>query len=207
MIQFKPEDYLISLKDRPLNNEGLFGEEILLNNPLIDILCERMRNEYVPQHKFALFSLCTKTRPYMKSKKWQYFNMYFGNYCDFIVCSNGGIIPIEYQYCYPFQTYNAPATKKCDELYKQKFKQRLDLFLEKHMYKWDKIIFTFLPNSRNRQVVQQYESNKIYVIPSMEVYNDIQINGSPRLNTQRYPQCANQHINEIFKILGVNYDI
>ena len=33
----------------------------------------------------------------------------------------------------------------------------MDLFLEKHAHKWDKIILTFLPSSRNREVIKDYD--------------------------------------------------
>lgn len=203
MLESKPEAYLVPHKDRSPNNEGLIGEEALLNNPLIDELCEKMRNDFVPKHKYAIFSLCTSTRPYIKSPKWKKFYENFGGVCDLIICSNGGIIPIEYQFCYPFTVYDAHGDSKTDELYKQKFKERLDKFLEVHGDSWDKIIFSFLPSSRNREVVNEYDSDKMFVLPSLEVYKQIHEQGSQGVNIVRFPQCAHQHLNEISKVLGV----
>lgn len=205
MILNKPEDWLVPRDKRPLNNEGLIGEDKILHNPLIDVLSKKMRDEYKPQHKYAIFSLCTTTRPYIKSLKWKTFYKNFGSVADLIICSNGGIIPIEYQKCYPFEVYDAHEDKKCSELYKEKFEERLDAFLKLHADKWDKIIFSFLPKSRNREVVNKYPAinKKFYVVPSLDVYKRIFLEKNPGVNYKRYPQITIQHQEEISKILGV----
>jgi len=204
-IKFYPEAHLVPMEDRPPNGEGLIGEGVLLENPLIDELCKKMREEYEPQHKYAIFSLCTSTRPYLNSPKWSAFYKNFGESCDLVICSNGGIIPIEYQNCYPFKAYDAHGDSAYDELYKEKFKDRLDKFLALHAHKWDKIILSFLPSSRNREVIKDYDkgNDKFYVVPSLEVYKRIQEEGSPGVNTMRFPQAAHQHMDEISQILGI----
>lgn len=204
-IQFYDEAHLVPYAERPVNGEGLIGEGVLLQNPLIDELSKKMREEFVPKHKFAIMSLCTSTRPYINSPKWKTFYKNFGDVADLIICSNGGIIPIEYQYCYPFLTYDAHGDSAYDELYKEKFKDRLDKFLALHADKWDKIILSFLPSSRNREVIKDYDkgNDKFYVVPSLEVYKRIQEEGSPGVNTMRFPQAAHQHMEEIAQILGV----
>lgn len=204
MIENKPEAYLVPWNERPANNEGLIGEEPLLHNPLIDALCKKMREDYKPKHKFAIFSLCTSTRPYINSPKWKAFYKNFGDVADLIICSNGGIIPIEYQYCYPFTIYDAHGDSKTDELYKQKFKERLDAFLDVHANSWDKIVFSFLPSSRNREVIKDYDkgNDKYYVLPSLEVYKKIQEEGSVGVNIMRFPQAAHQHMDEIAQVFG-----
>jgi len=204
-IKFYPEAHLVPMEDRPPNGEGLIGEGVLLENPLIDELCKKMREEYEPQHKYAIFSLCTSTRPYLNSPKWSAFYKNFGESCDLVICSNGGIIPIEYQNCYPFKAYDAHGDSAYDELYKEKFKDRLDKFLALHAHKWDKIILSFLPSSRNREVIKDYDkgNDKFYVVPSLEVYKRIQEEGSPGVNTMRFPQAAHQHMEEISQILGI----
>ena len=112
---------------------------------------------------------------------------------------------MKYQYCFPFTVYDAHGNSKTDDLYKAKFKERLDKFLELHAHKWDKIILSFLPSSRNREVVKDYgnDNDKYYVLPSLEVYKQIQEEGSPGVNIMRFPQAAHQHMNEIADILGV----
>ena len=204
-IQNYPEAHLMSMAERPENAEGLIGEGVLLKNPLIDELSKKMREEYEPKHKFAIFSLCTSTRPYINSPKWKTFYKNFGDVADLVICSNGGIIPIEYQCCYPFTVYDAHGDSQYDELYKEKFKERLDLFLGLHAHKWDKIILSFLPSSRNREVIKDYDkgNDKFYVVPSVEVYKRIQEEGSPGVNIMRFPQAARQHQEEIAAILGV----
>lgn len=204
-ITFYDEAHLVPFKDRPPEGEGLIGEGVLLENPLIDELSKKMREEYEPKHKFAIFSLCTSTRPYLNSPKWRTFYNNFGDIADLVICSNGGIIPIEYQYCYPFRAYDAHGDSAYDELYKEKFKDRLDKFLALHAHKWDKIILSFLPSSRNREVIKDYDkgNDKFYVVPSLEVYDRIQKEGSPGVNTMRFPQAAKQHQQEIADIFGV----
>ena len=81
----------------------------------------------------------------------------------------------------------------------------MDKFLALHAHKWDKIILSFLPSSRNREVIKDYDkgNDKFYVVPSLEVYKRIQEEGSPGVNTMRFPQAAHQHMDEISQILGI----
>lgn len=200
MINFRQENFLFKQNERCSDDE-LFGEEKVLHNPIIDVALDRIMEDYTPSHKKVIFSLCTSTRPYLKGIKWKTFYENFGNYCDLIICSNGGIIPMEYMNCWPYLTYDAHSSAKFDDLYNELFEKRLTKFLGKFGNCWEKKIFTFLPSSRNRRVIEKlgYEA----LLPSIEVYNDVREHGSPGVNILRYPQCAEQCLNEMARVLEV----
>ena len=150
-------------------------DEMVLNHPMMEKAFRRIVELFKPKHEIALVSLCTSTRPYSNSRKWKTFKNMFSNKVDLIICSNGGIIPIEFENCYPYLTYDAHGNKKYDEMYIKKIYERLCIFFERHKYK--KIIFNFRPNLRNRisalKFIDNYnDSNtKFYVLPSEEAYN------------------------------------
>lgn len=200
MIEFRPENFLFK-EDERCSDEELFGEDKVLHNPVIDTGLCRIMEDYQPQHKYVIFSLCTSTRPYLKSVKWKTFYKNFGKQCDLVICSNGGIIPMEYMNCWPFLTYDAHSSSKYDDLYNELFERRLTTFLDKFGDCWEKKVFTFLPKSRNRVVINKLGLEKL--LPSEEVYADIRENGSPGVNILRYPQCAHQSLNEIAEYLGI----
>lgn len=200
-IKYRPESFLFKPHERCPDSD-IIGEEVLLKNPIIDVGLDRIMEDYKPQNKFAIFSLCTSTRPYIKSIKWKAFYRDFGHCCDLIICSNGGIIPMEYMYCWPFMSYDAHGNHKTDELYKQLFEKRLMKFLDKFGDCWEKKIFTFIPTARNREVIEKLGLQ--YNLPSAEVYKRIQLEGSPGVNVQRFPQAAHQCLDEMAQVLGVD---
>lgn len=199
-IKFKQEAFLFKEEERCPVSE-LTGERILLNNPIIDVALDRIMDSYEPQNRFAIFSLCTITRPYLKSVKWKAFYRNFGHCCDLIICSNGGIIPMEYMNCWPFLEYDAHGDSSTDELYKELFERRLTKFLAKFGNCWEKKIFTFNPSTRNREVITKLGLE--YNLPSLEVYQDTIKNGSPGVNVGRSPQASHQCLDEMAKVLGV----
>ena len=216
MIEYKPESYLVPYSERDPEGKGLYGTKQILTNPLFDKLSKRMREEFIPKHKYILFSLCTKTRPYINSLKWKCFIKNFEKYCDLVIASSGGIIPLEYSYCYPFLQYDDyvdPVTKKSkvvhskeiNTLYNEKFINRLDAFLKLHESKYEKLIFAFLPTTRNRKALLEHykDRNNFYIVPSLEVYEKVLKEGSPGVNVFHYPHNAHQSIEEIYNILGV----
>ena len=167
----KPEDYLIPKSER-VPVEELCGEENVLNSPIIEKAFRKILEEYKPKNDYVIFSLCTHTRPYIKSRKWEMLDKCFGETCDLIVCSNGGIIPLEYMCCYPYLTYDAPhvPSGKYDELYCNIFERRLREFLNKNS--WKKCIFLFIPDSRNYKRLKLIEEdfNNWLVLPTPEGY-------------------------------------
>ena len=199
-INFRKESFLFKKCER-CPDEDLIGEERLLKNPIIDTALDRIMEDYVPQNKYAIFSLCTSSRPYITSIKWKAFYRDFGHCCDLIICSNGGIIPMEYAYCWPFMSYDAHGNSSTDSLYKELFEKRLVKFLDKFGDSWEKKIFTFIPSSRNREVINKLGLQ--YNLPSLEVYKKTFKEGSPGVNTQRFPQASHQCLNEMAEVLGV----
>lgn len=55
-INFKKESFLFKKMER-CPDEDLIGEEKLLRNPIIDTALDRIMEDYVPQNKYAIFSL------------------------------------------------------------------------------------------------------------------------------------------------------
>jgi hypothetical protein len=170
-MDFKCRDYLFS-KDDWCDIRDIEGEENVLNSTLIQEAFEKILDDYNPKYKYAIFSLCTSTRPYLKSRKWSMYYKCFGKSCELIICSNGGIIPIEYMNCFPFLEYDAPHTKEFTPQYKRLFVNRLNKFLDK--FSFEKIIFIFTPNSRNYEALLEFPlpDNSI-LIPSLKMYENI----------------------------------
>lgn len=159
------------------------GEEIkTLRSPMIEKAFQEILRQYKPKHDVALVSLCTATRPYSKSRKWKTFIEKFGDDADMIVCSNGGIIPLEFESCYPYLTYDAHGEGKYDKLYINTMYRRMSIFFEKFKYK--KIILNFRPNMRNRIGALAFQRDykgdaEVIILPTKEIYGDIQKAGFP----------------------------
>jgi hypothetical protein len=84
--------------------------------------------------------------------KWKGIIKIFGDFCDLIICSSAGIIPLQYENYYPFNSYNSDGT--ADELSdysKNLFKERLIRFFE--IFHWEKIVFLFSPYEGAADVV------------------------------------------------------
>lgn len=204
----KDHNYLFS-KEEIASREDckiseLEGEEKVLNSQAVDDAFERILADFKPKHNKVIFSLCSSSRPYITSLKWKSFHEHFGDVADLVICSNGGIIPIEYMCCFPFMEYDAHrANAGTDQLYKDKMKERLTRFLDKFGKNYEVIIYSFLPSSRNAEAIREMNGAGGVLLPSHEVYRDIIDNGCPGVNSRRYPQCARQAIDEMAKHLGV----
>lgn len=153
--------------------EEIQGNELkVLQHPMVQKAFLKILNLHKPKHDIAFVSLCTSTRPYSNSPKWKKFKELFGDRCDLIISSNGGIIPIEFEECYPYLTYDAHGNSKYDDIYNQILFNRLVLFFRKFPYKH--IIFNFRPTLRNRKAAlkfrQEYFKSNIYILPSPETY-------------------------------------
>ena len=85
----------------------LFGEIKVLNHSLIHEAFDRILDQHVIKQPTAFLSLCSATRPYYYSTKWKEYVKYFDNKVDFIVVSNGGMIPEEFWLSYPYLNYDA----------------------------------------------------------------------------------------------------
>lgn len=196
------EEEIASREDCKISE--LEGEEKVLNSQAVDDAFERILADFKPKHNKVIFSLCSSSRPYITSLKWKSFHEHFGDVADLVICSNGGIIPIEYMCCFPFMEYDAHrANAGTDQLYKDKMKERLTRFLDKFGKDYEVIIYSFLPSSRNAEAIREMNGAGGVLLPTHEVYRDIIDNGCPGVNSRRYPQCARQAIDEMAKHLGV----
>ena len=122
-------------------------DETILNSPVMVKAQERILEDFTPKNSIALVSLCTTTRPYSKSRKWKKFKSEFD--VDLIISSNGGVIPIEYENCYPFLNYDAHGEDHYDDLYRLYITRNLVRFFCLKKYKY--IIFNFRPTLRNQK--------------------------------------------------------
>lgn len=182
--------------------ENIQGDEIkTLQSPVIEAAFQRILQEHKPKHRIALVSLCTSTRPYSKSRKWKKFIELFGERADMIICSNGGIIPIEFESCYPYMTYDAHGEGKWDKQYINICYRRLNEFFTTFHY--DKIVFNFRPNLRNRLAAKAFQrdfkgNSKIVIVPSATAYRAAQLDGFKPAG-MRFPDLATSVIKEIRK--------
>lgn len=151
------------------------NDELVLNASIINKAQERILDQYKPTNNIALVSLCTATRPYSKSQKWKKFLQEIKG-VDFIISSNGGVIPIQYESSYPYMTYDAHGESKFDELYQiYTIRNLIRFFILK---RYDHIVFNFRPTLRNRKsgvlagrYLQQRGYIKSYkVCPSRDIY-------------------------------------
>lgn len=206
-MYFKDREYLFS-KNAWCDIEDITGEENVLNSKLIQEAYEKIIKDYKPKHKYAIFSLCTHTRPYLKSRKWAMYYKCFGKSCELIVCSNGGIIPMEYMNCFPFLDYDAPYTEELNEEYKRLFILRLKNFLDN--FSFEKIIFIFKPNSRNYEALMELPMpHNSILIPSLEMYENIKNGIQDRyigVSRTRDILCCDSILCEIKKFFRVDSD-
>lgn len=205
----KDHNYLFSVEEISTREDckisELEGEEKVLNSKVVEDAFERILNDFQPKHDKVIFSLCSSTRPYIKSLKWKAFHEHFGDEADLVICSNGGIIPIEYMCCFPYMEYDAHRNNSSsDELYKQKMKDRLNKFLDRFGDHYETIIYSFLPTSRNADVIREMNGAGGVLLPSQEVYRKCLDEGSPGVNVMRYPQCSHQVLNEMRQHLNLD---
>ena len=198
-----PRDYLIP-KSR-WDSEDLTGEVNVYNSQIIEDAFLKILDDFTPQYKFALISLCTNSRPYHKSRKYEKILNLMGEDVDVIVGSNGGIIPRSYWNCYPFLEYDAHREPEYDHLYCEKFDYRLGRFLEKFTSQYEKIVFLFTPVERNYPICEKY--CKIYpncvLIPSREMYDNIDWNEKYLNIYRRYKPAHPDILNKVCEELGL----
>jgi len=153
---------------------------------------ERILEKFKPKNKIAFVSLCTSTRPYSKSRKWKQFKNSFKN-VDFIISSNGGVIPIEYEDAYPYMTYDAHGQKQYDELYIIYTSRNLIRFFT--LKKYNYVMFNFRPTLRNHKagkLAGKYLKNKkhiknYYICPDLNIYEMARKDGFSKLGLSMYP--------------------
>lgn len=130
------------------------GDDLtMFSSPTIARAFDRVLSTWRPTSPIALTSLCTATRPYTASRKWWAYKALFGADIDLIVCSNGGIVPLEFEAQYPFLNYDAKGQSQFDKQYIRVVGDRLDTFFRTHRYRH--VVFAFLPGMRNRVIAER----------------------------------------------------
>jgi len=148
-----------------IEEKDIIGEEAVLTNPIYDRAFAKMAQDFRPKNKVALVSLCTWTRPYNLSPKWSSYKKDIKD-VDFIVASNGGVIPEDYWHENIYLVYDAPARgsevekmagldsleysltkEQTDYLYSLKLYNRLVTFFKNNKY--DYVFGDFVPKQRN----------------------------------------------------------
>lgn len=179
------------------------SDEKVLKSAIIQEAFEQILLQHKPKHKIAFVSLCTSTRPYSKSVKWKNFKRMYSDCCDLIISSNGGIIPMEFEECYPYLTYDAPYTNSSfNELYSETLYTRLNRFFTTHHY--DYIVFNYRPaskSSRNRKAAERFMSDfkgdtQCFLLPTVEAYEKARANKFKPYG-HYYPDLSDEVISEI----------
>ena len=178
------------------------NDEMVLLHPMMEEAYKQILRMHKPKHKTALVSLCTSSRPYSTSRKWKTFKKLFGDDADLIICSNGGIIPIEFEDCYPYLTYDAHGQKQYDKLYCQVVYRRLMAFFALHHY--ERIVFNFRPGLRNRASALKFKQtytgkSEIFILPTQEGYRAAQRGGFPK--GKMYPDLDDHVLKELAKAI------
>ena len=174
-------------------------DEMVLKHPIMNKAFEEILKKHIPRKKIALVSLCSSTRPYSKSRKWKKFKEEFENDCDLIIASNGGIIPITFEECYPYLTYDAHGQKQYDQMYIEYLYRRLMKFFT--VFNYEYIIFNFRPKLRNRisakLFIRDYKgSSKVFILPNAETYDKARKNKFKPYGG-RYPDISSDVLDEI----------
>lgn len=170
------------------------NDPLVLNNVVMERAFQRILDTHVPGRKTALFSLCTATRPYSKSRKWSKYIAEFEPLVDLIIHSNGGIIPIEYEGQYPYLTYDAHGEKKYDDIYIRIGIRRMKEFLERHRYQY--VLFNFRHKMRNFKIAQvvgpwakaQGLISDYAILPNQAQYEQSQREGFAAQGFSIYPE-------------------
>lgn len=106
-------------------------EKQLYNNDF-DIIRNYLIQNFKPNSKVAILSLCSFKKPYSQQKVIKYYvNLTKQKGFDYFVLSNPGIIPIDYDNYYPFRYYNWNEAEETEEI-KIKYEQ----FLQNRIEEW-----------------------------------------------------------------------
>jgi hypothetical protein len=171
-------------------------ESLILNDKhgIFNDAFQKILEKHTMNSKILFLSGCTTTRPYNLSKKWKFFIERFG-VADFVVSSNGGIIPQKYFSSFPYLNYNGETTIVGTPLFQSVLKDRVEKFLNAHPY--DYVLANFRPKLRSTPVVKEVLADlkengtiKDYaVIPDGKLYEKARIDGfiGPNGNGAMFP--------------------
>jgi hypothetical protein len=134
--------------------QELLGEREVLEHPIMERAFMAILQRHKPRSHVALFGLCTYARPYSRSLRWRRLKKLFERRADLTITSNGGVIPLRFERCYPFLTYNAHGGKDTDELYVQTLERRLHAFLDAFP-RYTHVMAAYRPKLRNTPVMER----------------------------------------------------
>jgi predicted RNA-binding protein len=194
-------------KDKWVDESEIQGNSsLILKSTIMNEAFEQILKLHCPKHKVALVSVCTSTRPYSKSLKWKKFKELFSDNADLIISSYGGIIPIEFEECYPYMTYDTNRPSGIDNLYIDILYERLIKFFTTHHY--DYIIFNYRPSNRAsndikvaEKFIQIFNQSECFILPSLNTYNKARQNKFKPYGGH-YPDISTEVINEIITVIN-----
>jgi hypothetical protein len=148
----------------------------VLLHPTMRLAFERVLEVHEVRHPIAVMALCTSRRPYTATPKWRTLRGLYGDSADLIVTSNGGIVPLDLERCYPFLTYDAKGERWNTPLYQRVLKERLLRFLRRHRYRF--VVFVYRPTLRNvpvahavcRKLLDEGALEEYEVLPTPQAY-------------------------------------
>jgi len=176
-----------------IDNKELHGnDELILNHSIMVKAQERILDNFKPKNRVAFVSLCTSTRPYSKSRKWKKFITEFKN-VDYIISSNAGVIPLEYENSYPYPIYDAHGEKEYDDMYIIYTTRNLMRFFIIKSYEY--VVFNFRPTLRNSKAgkfagkyLKEKKHIKDYVVaPNDFIYSKAHKSGFDKIGLRMFP--------------------
>jgi len=160
------------------------GEEFLVNDYFEKWLNYIINDYVVPKEKkIGLFMVCSWGKPYSQSYIHYFIQkdlMKLGkkkfDSIHQIIVSNCGVIPKEFENLYPFCAYDWDPTLEWTEI-KQKYEEvlfnRLNLYLEKHESKYEKLCCFLRLDSDSYQAIKRIENKRNLKIPNFSFSDNI----------------------------------
>jgi len=181
-------------KKQWVKNEDITGDLNVIMAPVMHRAFDAIMADYEPASTTALVSLCTSTRPYSSGRKWKKYQDLFHLAADMIVLSNGGIIPLEYEECYPYLDYDGPRERVNDHLVEHIGRSRMIKFFTKFSY--DNILFNFPPTHKRhllyipdvaQTLLDAKRIKSAVILPGQDHYAAAQADGTLYKGFKMYP--------------------
>lgn len=160
------EDYFVNKKVWRTKEE-LSGDEQILGDMLFSVINQAITVDFKRESKVAIFVY------FAEGKKC--FDLY-GKRADVINLCNGGVIPYDYAYCYPFSIfdYTPDSSGTFDSIFREKIRIRLLRFLAVQGY--EHCIFVFPHNTREYSLVNE-EWDAIQKLTKPYLFRDMRLSG------------------------------
>lgn len=173
------------------------GNDILvLKSPTMERAQRNVIEQHVVRHKLAYLGLCSSIRPYSKSRKWRVVLDRFRDLADFIITSNGGVIPIEFESSFPYMSYDAHGERRYDAIYVNVLTRRLVDFFKVHRY--ESLLFHYRIGLRNRAAAMRAGAElqdggyiqRFTILPLPEHLLAARAAGWPNTGDKMHPEIA-----------------